>query len=31
MEFASTYVLAYDESDEEVVSDEELEHGMTAR
>ncbi len=31
MEFASTYVLAYDHSDEEVVSDEELEHGMTAR
>ena len=31
MDFASSHVYAYDNSDEECISDEELEYGMSAR
>ena len=31
MDFASSYVYSYDNSDEECVSDDELDHGLSAR
>ena len=31
MGFASSYIYSYDDSDEECVSDEELDHGLSAR